>query len=140
MVTALIGVSMPIFWLGIILIIIFSGLFHILPSSGRIDTLLQPNKITGFYLIDSLFTGNIPAFINTLYHLILPSCALGMYSMAHHRANYAVSSMLETLSAGLHKNGARAKGVTENRVIRKHALRNALIPIVTVIGLQLGRF
>jgi peptide/nickel transport system permease protein len=70
MVTALIGVSMPIFWLGIILIIIFSGTLHILPSSGRINPLLQPPTVTGFYLIDSLISGNFAAAGDTLYHLL----------------------------------------------------------------------
>ncbi|MCR4434319.1 MAG: ABC transporter permease [Clostridiales bacterium] len=136
MVTALIGVSMPIFWLGIILIIIFSGTLHILPSGGRADPLLQPATVTGFFLIDSLLTGNLQSFADTLVHLILPSCALGMYSMAI-IARMTRSSMLETLEQDYIRT-ARAKGVTEGRVIRRHALRNALIPIVTVIGLQFG--
>jgi ABC-type dipeptide/oligopeptide/nickel transport system permease component len=136
MVTALIGVSMPIFWLGIILIIIFSGTLHILPSSGRIDPLLRPDTIIGFYLVDSLLAGNIQAFANALYHLILPTCALGMYSMAI-IARITRSSMLDTLGQDYIRT-ARAKGVVERKVIRKHALRNALIPVTTVIGLQLG--
>ncbi len=136
MVTALIGVSMPIFWLGIILIIIFSGTLHILPSSGRINPLLQPPTVTGFYLIDSLITGNFSAFGDTLYHLMLPSFTLGMYSMAI-IARMTRSSMLETLGQDYIRT-ARAKGLTEGKTIRKHALRNALIPIITVIGLQLG--
>jgi ABC-type dipeptide/oligopeptide/nickel transport systems, permease components len=136
MVTALIGVSMPIFWLGIILIIIFSGTLHILPSSGRIDSLLRPEAVTGFFLIDSLIAGNLEAFSNALYHLILPACTLGLYSMAI-IARMTRSSMLDTLGQDYIRT-ARAKGVTEGRVIRKHGLRNALIPIVTVIGLQLG--
>lgn len=136
MVTALLGVSMPIFWLGIILIIIFSGTLHVLPSGGRIDPLLQPETITGFYLIDSLITGNTRAFADAFAHLILPACALGMYSMAI-IARMTRSSMLDTLEQDYIRT-ARAKGITEGEVIRKHALRNALIPIVTVIGLQLG--
>ncbi len=136
MVTALIGVSMPIFWLGIILIIVFSGMLHILPSGGRIDPLLKPDPITGFYLIDSLLTGNIEAFVDALVHLILPTLALGMYSMAI-IARITRSSMLDTLGQDYIRT-ARAKGVAEGKVIRKHALRNALIPVTTVIGLQLG--
>lgn len=136
MVTALIGVSMPIFWLGIILIIIFSGTLHVLPSGGRVDPLLQPASVTGFYLIDSLLAGDIAAFKDSLAHLILPACALGMYSMAI-IARMTRSSMLDTLEQDYIRT-ARAKGITETQVIRKHALRNALIPIVTVIGLQLG--
>lgn len=136
MVVALIGVSMPIFWLGILLIILFAGVLHILPTGGRIDTLLRPDTITGFFLIDSLVTGNIPAFLSTLEHLILPSFALGMYSMAI-ITRMTRSSMLDTLNQDYIRT-ARAKGITEGKVIRLHALRNALIPIVTVIGLQFG--
>lgn len=133
---ALIGVSMPIFWLGILFIILFSGMLHILPSSGRIDPLLQPAAATGFYLIDSLMQGNTDAFFDAVKHLILPATALGMYSMAI-ITRMTRSSMLETLGQDYIRT-ARAKGISEGRVIGKHALRNALIPIVTVIGLQFG--
>jgi peptide/nickel transport system permease protein len=133
---ALIGVSMPIFWLGIILIIFFSGTLHWLPSNGRIDPLLQPVSVTGFYLIDSLISGNTGALIDTLRHLILPASALAMYSMAI-ITRMTRSSMLDVLQQDYIRT-ARAKGISEGRVIRKHALRNGLIPIVTVIGLQLG--
>ncbi|WP_084234653.1 ABC transporter permease [Papillibacter cinnamivorans] len=136
MVTALLGVSMPIFWLGILLIILFAGVLHILPSGGRIDPLLRPDTVTGFYLIDSLVAGNMKAFVDALRHLILPTVALGMYSMAI-IARMTRSTMLDTLGQDYIRT-ARAKGITEGKVIRKHALRNALIPIVTVIGLQLG--
>ena len=136
MLLALIGVSMPIFWLGILLIIFFSGTLHWLPSNGRIDPLLEPIHVTGFYLIDSLMTGNLSAFMDALRHLILPSCALAMYSMAI-ITRMTRSSMLDTLQQDFIRT-ARAKGVAEGRVIRRHALRNGLIPIITVIGLQLG--
>ena len=136
MLLALVGVSMPIFWLGILLIIFFSGTLHWLPSSGRINPMLQPGSVTGFYLIDSLIAGNMDAFGDTLRHLVLPASALAMYSMAI-IARMTRSSMLETLQQDYIRT-ARAKGVSEGRVIRKHALRNGLIPIVTVIGLQLG--
>ncbi|MCB8814840.1 ABC transporter permease [Desulfosporosinus shakirovi] len=133
---ALIGVSMPIFWLGILLIIFFSGTLHWLPSSGRIDPLLQPLDITGFYLIDSLVTNNMDGFKDAFRHLVLPASALAMYSMAI-IARMTRSSMLETLQQDFIRT-ARAKGISEGRVIIRHALRNGLIPIVTVIGLQLG--
>lgn len=136
MLLALVGVSMPIFWLGILLIIFFSGTLHWLPSSGRINPMLQPGSVTGFYLIDSLIAGNMDAFGDALRHLVLPASALAMYSMAI-IARMTRSSMLETLQQDYIRT-ARAKGVSEGRVIRKHALRNGLIPIVTVIGLQLG--
>lgn len=136
MLLALVGVSMPIFWLGILLIILFSGTLHLLPSGGRIDPLLQPAGGTGFYLIDTLTSGNIEGFIDALRHLILPALALGMYSMAI-IARMTRSSMLETLNQDYIRT-ARAKGVKESRVIFHHGLRNAMIPVTTVIGLQLG--
>jgi ABC-type dipeptide/oligopeptide/nickel transport system permease component len=136
MFVALIGVSMPIFWLGILLIIFFSGTLHLLPSGGRIDPLLFPADITGFYLIDTLLAGDLEAFGDALKHLILPGSALAMYSMAI-IARMTRSSMLETLQQDYIRT-ARAKGIAESSVIRKHALRNGLIPIVTVIGLQFG--
>ncbi|SPF40590.1 dipeptide transporter; membrane component of ABC superfamily [Candidatus Desulfosporosinus infrequens] len=133
---ALIGVSMPIFWLGILLIILFSGTLHWLPSNGRINPLLEPSHVTGFYLVDSLISGNLDSFVDAVRHLILPSCALAMYSMAI-ITRMTRSSMLDTLQQDFIRT-ARAKGVSEGKVIRKHALRNGLIPIITVIGLQLG--
>jgi peptide/nickel transport system permease protein len=136
MVLALVGVSMPIFWLGILLIILFSGVLQILPSGTRIDPLLQPMGGTGFYLIDTLASGDMEAFWDAVRHLILPSLALGMYSMAI-IARMTRSSMLETLNQDYIRT-ARAKGISKGKVIRRHALRNAMIPVTTVIGLQLG--
>ncbi len=136
MLLALVGVSMPIFWLGILLIILFSGSLHWLPSNGRIDPLLQPIHITGLYLFDSLMTGDMNTFTDALRHLILPASALAMYSMAI-ITRMTRSSMLETLQQDYIRT-ARAKGISEGKVVYKHALRNGLIPIVTVIGLQLG--
>ncbi|SDG45682.1 ABC transporter permease [Desulfosporosinus hippei] len=136
MLLALVGVSMPIFWLGILLIILFSGVLHWLPSNGRIDPLLQPIRVTGFYLVDSLVTGNMDSFKDALQHIILPASALAMYSMAI-ITRMTRSSMLDTLQQDYIRT-ARAKGIDESRVIVRHALRNGLIPIITVIGLQLG--
>ena len=136
MVIALVGVSVPIFWLGIMLIIFFSGHLGWLPSGGRINPLLRPDNVTGLYLIDTLIAGDMAAFKDAVQHLVLPVVALGMYSMAV-IARMTRSSMLETLEQDYIRT-ARAKGITEKRVIIRHALRNALIPIVTVIGLQLG--
>lgn len=136
MLIALMGVSMPIFWLGILLIILFSGILHWLPSGGRLDALLNPVHITGLYLIDSLITGDMRTFVDSLEHLILPASALAMYSMAI-ITRMTRSSMLDTLQQDFIRT-ARAKGISEGKVVFKHALRNGLIPIVTVIGLQLG--
>ena len=127
---------MPIFWLGILLIIVFSGIFQVLPSGGRMDPLLQPVGGTGFYIIDTLLMRDAEAFLDAIKHLILPSAALGMYSMAI-ITRMTRSSMIETLNQDYIRT-ARAKGITEKRVVCHHALRNALIPVTTVIGLQFG--
>ena len=136
MVLALIGVSMPIFWLGILLIILFAGVLHVLPSTGRIDPLLQPVGGTGFYIIDTLFSGDFEALGNALQHIILPAVALSMYSMAI-ITRMTRSSMLDTLNEDYVRT-ARAKGLRERKVTKHHALRNAMLPVTTVIGLQLG--
>lgn len=136
MVLALVGVSMPIFWLGILLIILFSGIFQLLPSGGRIDPLMQPTGGTGFYLIDTLVSGDIAGFVDAVRHLVLPALALGMYSMAL-ITRMTRSTMLESLNQDYIRT-AKAKGLRQRRVIFHHALRNALIPVTTVIGLQLG--
>lgn len=136
MVLALIGVSMPIFWLGILLIILFAGVLHVLPSSGRIDPLLQPVGGTGLFLLDTLLAGDFEAFIDGAKHIVLPALALSMYSMAV-ITRMTRSAMLDTLNEDYVRT-ARAKGLRRGRVNRHHALRNAMLPITTVIGLQLG--
>lgn len=136
MLLALVGVSMPIFWLGILMIILFAGILHVLPSGGRIDPLLQPFGGTGFYILDTLVSGDIEALYDAFKHLILPALALGMYSMAI-IARMTRSSMLEVMNQDFIRT-ARAKGIKEHKVISHHALRNAMIPVTTVIGLQLG--
>lgn len=136
MIFALVGVSMPIFWLGLVLIVIFSVTLHLLPVAGRITIGLEPVHVTGLYLLDSIITGDKAAFVSTLQHLVLPTVALGSYSMAI-IARMTRSTMLEIVRQDYVRT-ARAKGIFEKSVILKHALRNAMIPIVTVIGLQLG--
>jgi peptide/nickel transport system permease protein len=135
-VIALIGVSIPIFWLGIMFIMFFSGYLHLLPSGGRINVLLEPTHVTGFYMVDAAISGNWPAFQDAGVHLILPALTLGMYSMAI-ITRMTRSTMLETLNQDYVRT-ARAKGLSEGKVVGKHALRNSLIPVVTVIGLQFG--
>lgn len=136
MVVGLLGVSMPIFWLGLMLIVIFSVTLGWLPVAGRIDIGMEPANTTGFYILDSLLTGNMDALLSALKHLALPAIALGSYSTAI-IARMTRSTMLEVIRQDYIRT-ARAKGLAEKIVIIKHALRNALIPIVTVIGLQLG--
>lgn len=133
---ALVGVSMPIFWLGVLLIIFFAGYLHVLPSSGRMDPLLQPVGGTGFYLLDTLLMGDFEAFSDAVAHITLPALALSMYSLAV-ITRMTRSSMLETLGEDYVRT-ARAKGLKKRRVDIHHALRNAMLPVTTVIGLQLG--
>ncbi|HXL02282.1 MAG TPA: ABC transporter permease [Candidatus Atribacteria bacterium] len=133
---ALFGVSMPVFWLGIMLMMIFGVFLRWLPISGRIDIMIPFTRITGLYLLDSIITGNWAAFISSLRHLILPSLALGTIPMAT-IARVTRSSMLEVLKQDFIRT-ERAKGLPERLVIYKHAVRNALIPVVTVIGLNFG--
>lgn len=136
MIISLLGVSMPIFWLGLILILVFGVQLHWLPVSGRITIGLEPDKITGFYLLDSLLKGNMEAFKSSLMHLILPSIALASYSTAI-IARMTRSTMLEVIRQDYVRT-ARSKGLSEKSVIFGHALKNAMIPVVTVIGLQFG--
>jgi peptide/nickel transport system permease protein len=134
--TAFLGISMPSFWLGIVLIMLFSVRLRWLPVQGRIDYDAGLQTVTGFYVLDSLLTGNMAALKSSIRHLILPSIALGA-GVAAIVARVLRSSLLEALRSDYVKL-ARAKGASENRVVMKHALRNALIPTVTVVGLQVG--
>jgi peptide/nickel transport system permease protein len=135
---AFLGISMPAFWLGLVLMLIFSVRLRLLPVSGRIDTDigLTLQEVTGLYVLDSIITGNRAALISSLKHLILPSISLGA-TMAAIVARVLRSSMLEVLRQD-YITLARAKGQMEFLVIMKHAVRNALIPTVTVVGLQVG--
>jgi peptide/nickel transport system permease protein len=133
---AFVGISMPGFWLGIILILLFAVRLHWLPAQGRLSYEIQLHEITGLYVLDSLITGNMAALKDSLLHLILPSVTLGL-GVAAIIARVLRSSMLEVLRSDYVKL-ARAKGATEWNVVLKHALRNALIPTITVVGLQVG--
>jgi len=133
---AFVGISMPVFWLGIVLILLFSVRLHWLPVSGRVDYDVGLAERTGFYVLDSLLAGNMPALISSLKHLALPSITLGL-GVAAIVARVLRSSMIEVLRAD-YVTLARAKGASEPLVILKHALRNALIPTITVVGLQVG--
>lgn len=133
---AFLGISTPAFWLGIILIIVFAVNFNILPVYGRVAFVYKPIHITGMYVLDSILSRNWPALKDSLLHLILPSISLGA-AQAAVITRILRSSMLEVLRAD-YVTLARTKGLSEYVVITKHALRNALIPTVTVIGLQIG--
>jgi peptide/nickel transport system permease protein len=136
MASAFLGISMPGFWLGIVLILIFSVWLRWLPVQGRIAHDAGLETVTGFYVLDSLITGNWTALWSSLKHLLLPSVTLGA-AVAAIVARVLRSSMLEILRAD-YVQLARAKGAPEAKVVLKHALRNALIPTVTVVGLQVG--
>ncbi len=136
MVGALTGVSMPIFWLGLILMLIFSSYLELLPLSGRMDITSDIDSVTNFYLIDTLLKGDFEAFGDVVKHLILPSITLSTVPTAI-IARMTRASMLEVLSQDYIKT-AYAKGVKKSKVVLHHGLRNALIPIVTITGLQLG--
>jgi len=134
--TALVGYSMPIFWWGLLLIIFFSGILQWTPVSGRISLIYFFPQVTGFMLIDSLLSGQSGAFKSALSHLILPTIVLATIPLAV-IARQTRSAMLEVLGEDYVRT-ARAKGLPPRRVIGLHALRNALIPVITTIGLQVG--
>jgi peptide/nickel transport system permease protein len=133
---ALTGISMPIFWLAMILIVIFGVKLQLLPFPGRLSSGVTIQAYTGLVLVDSLLTGNFAGFWDGLKHLIMPALALGTIPMAV-IMRMTRSSMLEVMGEDYVRT-ARAKGVVPWRVIFKHALRNAMLPTVTVIGLQVG--
>ena len=136
MATSLTGYSMPIFWWGLLLILFFSVQLGWTPVSGRISVQYFVEPETGFLLIDALRAGDTGAFRSALHHLILPAIVLGTVPLAV-IARMTRSAMLEVLGEDYIRT-ARAKGLSRLRVVGLHALRNALIPVVTVIGLQVG--
>jgi dipeptide transport system permease protein len=133
---ALVGYSMPIFWWALMLIIVVSGHWGLTPVSGRISLLYYFEPVTGFMLIDSLLSGQEGAFGSAVQHLILPTIVLGTIPLAV-VARQTRSAMLEVLGEDYVRT-ARAKGLSPFRVVGIHSLRNALIPVTTTIGLQIG--
>ncbi|UZJ58480.1 ABC transporter permease [Pseudomonas sp. KU26590] len=134
---AVTGISTPAFWLGLGLIVLFYGHLNWLPGSGRLDEGLDPPRtITGFYLIDTLLAGDTALFANALQHLILPTITLGFVNLGV-VARQIRSAMLDQLGEDYIRT-ARAYGLSKWAVILRHALPNALIPSVTVLGLTLG--
>ena len=136
MLGALIGVSMPIFWLGLVFMLIFSLNLGWLPMSGRLSIGIELETITNFYVLDAILTGNWEALKDVLWHIIMPAFTLSTIPTAI-IARMTRSSMLEVLRQDYIKT-AKAKGLSQFKVVFKHALRNALIPVVTTIGLQFG--
>ncbi|HEY9905246.1 MAG TPA: ABC transporter permease [Candidatus Sericytochromatia bacterium] len=135
---SLVGVSLPVYWLGLLLVYLFAVNLHWLPPSGRlsIDAGFNFKSITGFYVLDALLQGNFRVLKDVLAHLVLPALTLGTIPLAI-LARITRSAMLEVLSQDYIRT-ARAKGLLERWVIFKHALKNALLPVVTIIGLQFG--
>jgi dipeptide transport system permease protein len=133
---SLTGYSMPIFWWALLAILVFSVQLGWTPVSGRISVMYYVDPVTGFLLIDTLLAGDYEAFGSALKHLILPAIVLGTIPLAV-IARMTRSAMMEVLREEYIR-VARAKGLSPTRIIAVHALRNALIPVVTVIGLQVG--
>jgi dipeptide transport system permease protein len=135
-IVSLVGISMPVFWMGILLIIAFSVQLDVFPVSGMIsfDTIIEP--VTGFPLLDALLTGNWTAAGDLLSHLVLPAITLGLTPAAL-IARTTRASMLEVIHEDYVKAGL-ARGMSFAVVLRKHIMRNAMIPVVTVIGLEIG--
>jgi peptide/nickel transport system permease protein len=135
-VIALAGVSMPVFWLALVLVVVFTVQIDILPFPGRVGSDVSFVSYTGLYVVDTIITFNLPALWDVLRHLILPAVALGTIPMAV-ITRMTRSSMLEVMGEDYVRT-ARAKGVVPWQVVFRHALRNAMLPTVTVIGLQFG--
>ena len=133
---ATLGISLPTFWIGILLIMLIAVNLNLLPGFGRIDYDVHLERVTGFLLLDSLLTWNLPAFRSALAHLILPAVALGT-AIATFSTRLIRSSMLEVIGQD-YVVTARAKGLRGRIVTSRHVLRNALIPVVTLVGVQIG--
>lgn len=133
---SLLGVSLPGFWLGLILIFVFSVMLKVLPVAGRASYGTGLHWQTGFLLLDAMLQGNWPAFVDILRHLVMPALALsaGMMAMTMRLTR---SSLLETIHQDYVRT-AQAKGLPQRWVILRHALRNALLPVVTAIALNVG--
>ena len=130
--------SMPIFWLGLMAVLVFYRQLDLLPAGGRLAVgMTPPPAITGLYLVDSLLSGPLVVFGDALRHLILPASILSVISLAM-ITRITRAAMLDILHEDYLRT-ARAKGLPEPRVVFKHALRNASVPIVTVVGIQLGQ-
>lgn len=136
MLGALAGVSMPIFWLGLVFMLIFSVNLGWLPLSARLSIDVDLEIITNFYILDAIITRNWTALKDVLWHIIMPAVTLSTIPMAI-VARMTRSAMLDVLRQDYIKT-AKAKGLSQFKVVFKHALRNALIPVVTTIGLQFG--
>ena len=131
------GVSLPVFWLGLVLQVIFYKHLGLLPAGGRLGLLdFEPERVTGFYTVDSLLAGDWSLFRTSLLHLVLPAATLAIGSLAV-VTRMTRASVLESLGADYVRT-ARAKGLSRSGVLRGHVVRNAFLPTLTVLGLQVG--
>jgi peptide/nickel transport system permease protein len=136
-VVSIAGVSLPVFWLGLVLQVLFYKHLGLLPIGGRLGTLdIAPPRVTGAYLVDSLLVGDLSLAWSSFVHLILPALTLAAGSVAV-VTRMMRASILETMGADYVRT-ARAKGLTETSLLRRHVVRNAFIPTLTVLGLQVG--
>jgi peptide/nickel transport system permease protein len=133
---SLLGVSMPSFWLVLLLLLVFCKYLGLFPLGYRIDPTITLHRITGFNILDSLLTLNFRAFVDSIYHIILPAFALGFQGQATVQ-RLLRSNMLDSLTQDYVKM-ARAKGLPERVVVYKHVLRNSLIPVATMLALMYG--
>ncbi len=136
MTLALVGLSVPNFWLGIMLIFFLGGQWNLFPVAGRLSYGVNVTPVTQLMLLDALIAGDLPAFWDAFKHILLPAITLGT-SFAAIITRISRSSVLEVIRQD-YITTARAKGLSERTVIWKHTLRNALITIITILGLQLG--
>ena len=131
------GVSVPSFWLALLVLFFFYYKLHLMPGPGRLGTgFTPPVTVTGLYVIDALLEGDLPKTVDAIRHLILPSCVLAAFTMGL-ITRTTRSNLLDVMSTDYIRT-ARAKGLSRSRLIVRHALGNALIPVLTVIGLGLG--
>jgi peptide/nickel transport system permease protein len=136
MITALVGQSVPNFWLGLILIVFVAVRLDLLPTSGRITPALEPEAATSFFLLEGIFTLNGKLFWDSFRHILLPGFTVGLYATAR-LTRMIRSSMLEVLGEDYIQT-ARSKGLAERLVVTRHAFKNASIPVVTLAGIELG--
>lgn len=135
---ALSGISMPVFWLGLLLLLLFYYRLGWLPGAGQLPYYMsRPPWITGFITLDSLIAGRFDAFVSAVKHLIMPAVVLSFYGIAA-ISRITRSSMLDVLRED-YTNTARAKGLREVVVVMKHALKNAMLPVITIAGITYGR-
>jgi peptide/nickel transport system permease protein len=131
---SLLNASLPPFWTGLIVLFIFYYVLGIMPGPGRLDPRMSmPTSVTGLYTVDSLLAGNLPAFWSALHHLLLPAFILGSFTLAIIMRVVRAAIIDEMRNDYIRT--ARSKGIAERRVVVRHALRNVLIPLVTILGL-----